>query len=249
MPLERRRGSIPPRILKVLQEKQSQEQNRRHADAKNTAPILARDKLATPSDGAQPFDTCLDEVRPKAFTVTKDPALCTDPQLLRGGALSRYGDLSIQTSTQFVNQWQSKYTSMVHPFVIPRMVSGPDYDPNNPWRHKFHDAATVTPTEFLRGMARNCLAQVRQDFKFLPQLRAVWYKHRVEHMAMMQMPTCRWRSGDPPQWWWVPEGARRCRAGAKVVPRWCRGGARFLAYVSLCWGWVMPWWCQVMPGW
>ena len=127
-------------------------------------------KLATPGDGPQPLDSCLDEVRPKAFTVTRDPELCTDPQLLRGGALSRYGDLNIQTSTAFVDQWQSKYVSMVHPFVIPRMVSGPDYDPENPWRRNFSDAAKPTSTEFLRAMARSCLAQVRNSWDFMPQV-------------------------------------------------------------------------------
>ena len=76
------------------------------------------------------------------------------------------------------------------------MVSGPDYDPENPYRRTYEDAALVTSTAFLRAMARSCLAQVRQDFMFLPQVRAVWYKHRVEHTATTHMPFMG-RRGEP----------------------------------------------------
>jgi hypothetical protein len=158
LPEERRQGAIPESILQLLREQET-EKRRRSAEAgkapraeesavagsasasdsrrrsQGSVPILV-EKNATPGDGARPVAQCLEDVRPKAFTLDRSTASCTDPDILRKGALERYGGLHVQTGSRFIDQWQSKYFSQVLPWVIPRMVSGPDYDPERKWRRR-----------------------------------------------------------------------------------------------------------------
>ena len=65
-------------------------------------------KNATPGDGAQELGTCLDDLRPKAFTLDLKRSDCTTPGAVREGALERYGELNIQTGNQLLSQWESK---------------------------------------------------------------------------------------------------------------------------------------------
>ena len=106
----------------------------------------------------------------------------------RENTLSRYGDLHIQTGGSFMPSWNSAYTSQALPFVIPRMVSGPDYPNKERWRRNFADAPQVSPTEFLRGFARRIEGQVRSDFTALPIVRSTWFQYTVEHLGSMLGP-------------------------------------------------------------
>ena len=133
---------------------------------------LSNEKNATPGDGARNFDAVLDDIRPKAYHLDADPSDCTDPALVREGTLERYGDLHIQTGGRFQDRWNTEYTSMALPFVIPRMVSGPDYPKRPRWRRVYDDAPEVTPTEFLRGLARRAEAQIRNDQAAIPIARS-----------------------------------------------------------------------------
>ena len=88
---------------------------------------ISREQSATLGNGMGSFGDCLDYVRPVVVCLDRSTKACTDPVALREGALERYGDLHVRTGTKFIFQWHSKYFSQVLPFVIPRMVSGPDY--------------------------------------------------------------------------------------------------------------------------
>ena len=67
------------------------------------------------------------------------------------------------------------------PFVIARMVSGPDYDKDRRWRRTFEDSPFVHPHEFMRGFARRIELQVRQDATAVPIVRSTWFRWTVEH--------------------------------------------------------------------
>ena len=108
-------------------------------------------KNATPGDGDQELDKCLDDLRPTSFTLDLKPSDCTTPDLVRAGALERYGELQVETGAKLESQWESKYFSQVMPFVIPRMVSGPDFRPDDKWRRRANTPA-ATPHEIHRGM-------------------------------------------------------------------------------------------------
>ena len=193
LPESEREGTLPPSILQLLQERederreQGDEKRRRSSDvgepneAKAARSRLLTDKNATPSDGPRPLEKCLEDVRPKAFTLDRATASCSDPATLRAGALQRYGEMHVHAGSRFINQWHSKYVSQVLPFVIPRMVSGPDYDPEDRWRRREADAPWVTPLEFTRGFARRVEAQCRNDWSAVPILRSVFFKYQAEH--------------------------------------------------------------------
>ena len=59
---------------------------------------------------------------------------------MREGTLERYGHMHIQTGGRFMDRWNSAFTSMALPFVIPRMVSGPDYPGKPRWWRVAEDA-------------------------------------------------------------------------------------------------------------
>ena len=95
------------------------------------------------ASAARPIEECLEDVRPSAVAMDRSLAACTDPELLREGALERYGDVQVQTEVLAQSQCNSEYFSMILPFVIPRMVSGPDYTGRDRWRRTFDDAPLV----------------------------------------------------------------------------------------------------------
>ena len=142
---------------------------------------ISKDKNATLGDGARSVEQALVGVRPLSVCADKSTHATTDPASMRESAVGRYGDLYVQTGHSSLLQWHSKYTSQVLPFVIPRMVSGPDYNPAERWRRTYPDAPYVSTQEFTRAFARRIEASCRTDFSALPIIRSVAYKHTVEH--------------------------------------------------------------------
>ena len=193
LPESDREGELPPSIVQLLEEREHERRELEEArskrstdgtelnEAKAARSRVLTDKNATPSDGPRSLEKCLDDIRPKAFTLDRATVSCSDPATLRAGALQRYGEMHVQTGSRFINQWHSKYFSQILPFVIPRMVSGPDYDPLDRWRRREADAPLVTPMEFTRGFARRVEAQCRNDWNAVPILRSVFFKHQAEH--------------------------------------------------------------------
>jgi hypothetical protein len=70
---------------------------------------------------------------------------------------------------------------------MPRMVSGPDFDPKKKWR-RLEESAVVSPQEFNSAMARRIEGQVRNDAVAVPIIRSVCYKWAVEHSSQMVVP-------------------------------------------------------------
>ena len=180
LPLEERNGALPPSIQKILEEHDEQKKATETSKAGSSASgrlvpkdagtsMLLTEKNATPSDGSRPLETCLDDIRPKAFTLDRSTTACSDPADMKPGALQQFGELHVHTGRDFINQWHSKYFSQVLPFVIPRMVSGPDYEdnPEKRWRRTQDDAPFVSSTEFTKGFSRRVEAQCRHGCSFL----------------------------------------------------------------------------------
>ena len=191
LPDMEKKGSIPPSILIVLQEneaKRRDELRKQESEGKKrgTGPLID-DKNATPADASARIETCLADVRPQSFTIDRDSTSSSDPAALRAGALERYGDLIIQTGSKFINQFHSKYFSQVFPFVFPRMVSGPDYNPEEKWRRK-PESPVVTSKEFTRGIARRVEALCRNDWTAIPAIRSVDFSWTAQHTMSMLTP-------------------------------------------------------------
>ena len=183
IPLSERKGFIPDGIREEIEEsvKKIEERNEKRRR------VIHATKNATPGDAEQKLETCLDDVRPKAFTLDLKPSDCSNPDSIRGGVLERYGELDIQTGNKLLSQWESKYFSLILPFVIPRMVSGPDFRPEDKWR-RLETSPVVSPHEFTRGMARRVEGQIRNDATAIPIMRSVCYKWTVEHASNMVVP-------------------------------------------------------------
>ena len=126
-------------------------------------------------------------MRPKVFTIDAKPSDCTNPNAVRQGTFGRYGELHVEAGNRLLSQWESKYFSEIMPFVIPRMVSGPDFAPAQKWR-RLVNSPTVTPQEFNRGMARRVEGQIKNDPTALSIIRSVCYKWSVEHASDMIVP-------------------------------------------------------------
>ena len=119
---EDRIGYIPPRILSKLQE---QEKPKEHGSiATSLRKMVTFEKHAVPDQISQPMSSALEEIRPSSFMLDRVAESATDPASIKEGALRRYGDLHIGTSNKFVEQWNSRYTSLAMPFVVTREVSG-----------------------------------------------------------------------------------------------------------------------------
>ena len=81
-----------------------------------------------------------------------------------------------------IPQFHSKYFSQILPFVIPYMVSGPDYFPEKPrWRRKHENAPWVSPQVFAAHFGQRAESQCRTDWSALPIVRTVAYKWVAEH--------------------------------------------------------------------
>ena len=111
----------------------------------------------------------------------------SDPATRRAGAIMAHGTMTAQTSRNLLEQWHPKYFSQIMPFVMPYMVSGPDfsfYQKELRWRRQSFgdkpDAPWVSPMQFVRGCARRVESQCRHDWSALPIIRTVTFKYLVE---------------------------------------------------------------------
>ena len=183
-------GFIPASVAAVLAEAEAERKEERVA--KEAGGLLEKtrlmtDKNASPGDGARPMEECLQDLRPKACTLDRSTEACTDPETLRAGGLERYGELHVETGSRLVDQYHSKYPSQIFPFVIPRMVSGPDYTTREKWRRNKKSAKVSVPG-FCRAFARRSEAQCRTDWSALPTYRSAAFKYTAEHTMTQIAP-------------------------------------------------------------
>ena len=92
-------------------------------------------------------------------------------------------------------------------FVIPHMVSGPDFEFYNckkRWRRQdvgeggsdlCPRAPWVSPAKFCAGFARRCESQCRQNWEALPIIRTVTFKYMVETAGSLFVAPFRGRRG------------------------------------------------------
>ena len=183
VPEAERDGTIPPSVQALLNEQEAERRQQSDEQFERTQKRqrLLHEKNATPGDGATRIEDCLEDLRPQAMCMDKSASACTDPATLRHGALERYGELHAHTGGAAIPQWESKYLSQVMPFVIPYMVSGPDFNPAKRWRRNFETAPWVSPRAFATSFGRRVEAQCRTDWTALPLVRSVVFQWEAEH--------------------------------------------------------------------
>ena len=182
VPEDERQGSIPPAVLAEIEKDRLARETR----IRSSGSTITLEKNATPGDATRDLEDCLADTRAKAFHCERSTDACSDPAAIQAGGLEQFrGDLHIQTESgnKFVDHWKSESFARIMPFVITRMVSGPDYDEDRRWRRTFVDAPFVHPDEFMRGFARRIELQVRQDTTAVPIVRSTWFRWTAEHTA------------------------------------------------------------------
>ncbi len=153
---------------------------------------LLQDKHATPDAGSVDMETCLSSGRPASILMETSTQGNCDVGSLRANAVARAagvqeGVLQVQTGKKLIPQWHGKYFSQILPFVIPFMVSGPDFEFSSGekrWRRKDlpgrERAPWVAADAFLAGFARRVESQCRQNWTALPIMRTVIWKYLAE---------------------------------------------------------------------
>ena len=129
--VEAQESLLPNDLVDLVRSKSS--------DGKTRMFSAIREKSATPGDGGADPGVCLWHNRPHAVSPGVSAGAIGDPSEARIGAIMQHGKINVQTGHQLISQWESKYISQVLPFVIPFMVSGPDYsfhDKQNRWRRR-----------------------------------------------------------------------------------------------------------------
>ncbi len=99
------------------------------ARGRNKRARLTEEKQATPGTGGRTPEASLHEVRPFSITNSVSTSAASEPQGIREGARNKCEDLEMNTKVEAIVEGDSKYFSQVLPFVLPYIVSGPDYHP------------------------------------------------------------------------------------------------------------------------
>ena len=131
---------------------------------------------------------------PHAVSAGVSTGALGDPSLARMGAIMQHGNIEVQTGHKLISLCESKFISQVLPFVIPCMVSGPDYsfhDKTNRWRRRDDPRWAVAPlvsaSKFTVAFARRCESQCRQDWNALPSIRSVNFRYAVETLSLIHI--------------------------------------------------------------
>jgi hypothetical protein len=127
-------------------------------------------KNATPAEGSVEVSRVFLGVRPHTMVVERSSKNVANPGEQLGAALEKADEMSITTGASMVPQWETQYFSRVFPFVMPRMVGGPEFSPLRRWRRR-GDAAFVTLKQWTKGIVRRAEGQFRSDWAFIP---AIW---------------------------------------------------------------------------
>ncbi len=177
--------AVPESLLEVMADSAEQ----RKSDGKKLR--IINEKNATPGNGARCLEECLDDLRPHSVCLDRSAKACSDTATRQAAAYERYGGLKVQVQQKDkeIVQFHPKYISQALPFVIPRMVSGPDFFPHRPWRRIYEDAPKVTAPQFCAAFARRVEAPCRTDWTALPMVRSVAYKFVAEHTMTAMGPT------------------------------------------------------------
>ena len=160
-------GVVPSTIAQVMNES---------LKAKKThSPIF--EKNATPSPGSLPLETVFDAVQPKLVVPERDNHAQANIAETGQAALSRYGDLKIQTGSDFVAQWKPDYLSQAFPFAFRHVTGGPEFKEGE--RSRVEGAARVDIFDYASGIPRRIERHIRADWMLVPALRNLYFRRAL----------------------------------------------------------------------
>ena len=110
-------GVVPPAVASVIEEGRKAK--------KSASPLF--EKNATPSAGATSVQNAFDAVQPQLVVPERSNSAGANTAEVGFAALSRYGDLQIQSGLTFLPQWKPQYLSEAWCFEFPHQTGGPQF--------------------------------------------------------------------------------------------------------------------------
>ena len=110
---------------------------------------LVQDKVATPPEPAKVVEDFIRGLAPSYIVAERSTRGQANIAENYKSVFSRFGDVSVQTGTEMINQHTAWYLGMAFPFTLPRAVGG--YDPPNQPRWRRPDTKDLpTPRAILQ---------------------------------------------------------------------------------------------------
>ncbi|CAL1151362.1 unnamed protein product, partial [Cladocopium goreaui] len=164
------------------------------ADLAGAAPTPPQTKNATPEPANLPQfggEAFLGNSRPQVLSPDYTSSQAGDTTTQEVTRLAQVTPkVTIQTGTEFWDQWQTDYLAWAFPFSIPSPVGGPDF-PNKDRPRRKADAAVLGPVPHLRSLARRVESSLRNSWDLISGLRRLTFKWH----SVCQAPLYRaWRS-------------------------------------------------------
>ena len=149
------------------------------ADLAGAAPTPAQTKNATPEPANLPQfggEAFLGSSRPQVLSPDYTSSQAGDTTTQEVTRLAQVTPkVTIQTGTEFWDQWQTEYLAWAFPFSVPCPVGGPDF-PNKDRPRRKADAAVLGPVPHLRSLARRVESSLRNSWDLISGLRRLTFK-------------------------------------------------------------------------
>ena len=164
------------------------------ADLAGAAPTPAQTKNATPEPANLPQfggEAFLGNSRPQVLSPDYTSSQASDTTTQEVTRLAQVTPkVTIQTGTEFWDQWQTEYLAWAFPFSLPSPVGRPDF-PNKDRPRRRADAAVLGPVPHLRSLARRVESSLRNSWDLVSGLRRLTFKWH----SVCQTPLYRaWKS-------------------------------------------------------
>jgi len=146
----------------------------------------ATDKAATPaeriSNDAQ-LEAEMSRARPLVIVAQRDSDAQKYVQASRSNAPSTVSEVSFNTGSSLLDQFNTAYIPRVFNLTLPRHVGGPDFPRQKPWRRVFDDSPRLELSSYVAMMGLRAEAQIRWDWDLNPGL---WSLHFASQVNLSQ---------------------------------------------------------------
>ena len=168
---DKERGVVPELVWQVVQNSVQAKQKE--------SPIF--EKNATPPPGAMPTDSVFDAAQPQMVVLERNTTAGTNAGELGQAALTKHGELEIQTGNEFINQFRAGYLQQAFPFDLYNTIGEIDYNPES--RLRCEDAPMVDVHSFTTALPRRIERHIRSSWTLIPAIRNLSFRHNILHTA------------------------------------------------------------------
>jgi len=163
----REEGVVPDAVLQVCLESMNKKQTQSPLQEKN----------ATPSPGAMEADKVFDAVQPQLVVSERDISAGAHSADIGHAALTKFGDMEIQTGNKFIPQWRPQYLSEVFCFDFKHLTGGPEFNLEDRERHE--GAPFVSLFDYTSSLPRRVERHLRASWVLVPAVRNLYFRRAL----------------------------------------------------------------------